>query len=170
MPLNRQIFTLVHELMHLVTNKFSVIDGENIETVDNNEVERKVNELTAELLVPTDDFENQTDKVKVDYELVNRLSLTYKVSNDVILRKLLIIGKLDKNGFFKIREEILKNTPKKKAKTSGGDYYANKKQYLGKKYMELVLRNLYQNKISYTQASEYMTIKEKFIHKIESNL
>lgn len=170
---NRQLFTLFHELAHILF-KISGIDIENDEEINkniNNRVDRDIeqfcNRFAAEFLVPTEDFVFEYQKLKSLYSEIDtanicaKLSKIYTVSKEVILRKL-VDNKLVPINNYDILvnrwNEELESVPKKKPQ---GNFYYNKMSYLGKNYISSVFINYKQNKINATQASNYLMIKPR---------
>lgn len=144
---NGQLFTLVHELVHLYVGTeeiFNIVDT-GFFTYDRTEA--FVNKVTAELLVPKSKLINELDK---DLEDLSRM---FKVSKFVILRRLLDIGKIDKKEYSEAiaqLEEELKRIP---IKSSGsGNYNNNLKFRVDGKFVSLVENAVVRNKISYTDA------------------
>ncbi|MEX5279046.1 ImmA/IrrE family metallo-endopeptidase [Lactococcus petauri] len=144
---NGQLFTLVHELVHLYVGTeeiFNIVDT-GFFTYDRTEA--FVNKVTAELLVPKSELLNELDK---DLEDLSRM---FKVSKFVILRRLLDIGKIDKKEYSEAiaqLEEELKRIP---IKSSGsGNYNNNLKFRVDGKFVSLVENAVVRNKISYTDA------------------
>ena len=107
---NRQIFTILHELAHLLLNLGGItkVDDSYIGFLQGSDKQLEIfsNEFAAELLVPTKDFENYFDFKNWDYDSINNAARRYKVSREVILRKLLdrkLIGKREYNK--KVRKQ-----------------------------------------------------------------
>jgi Zn-dependent peptidase ImmA (M78 family) len=92
-PKNRQIFTLFHELSHLIL-KQSFLDVETQDTwlvdqvnIDNEEA--LCNKLASEVLVPTSHMLAQVAEQPISEDLIRELSGYYHVSKEVIARKFL---------------------------------------------------------------------------------
>lgn len=167
---NRQIFTIFHEVAHLIF-KQSYLDilGENfldLELKDPNHEEVKCNAFAAEFLVPISDFQARVKGIDInDDNDINKLAHTYHVSREVILRRLLDRDLIAQNLYgekleeWHRRSEILQT--EQKTNKGGGNYYNTKAAYLGNSYISLVLSNYYQGRIDAEQASEYLDIKSK---------
>ncbi len=164
---SRQIFTLFHELSHLLFKTggidlrqddfISIMEGEN------RAIEITCNKFAGEFLVPTDDFLNEMGDSEVTPELVSRLADSYNVSLTVIYRKLL------DNGFIS-NQEYRENTEGLHAESrgeTGGNYYHNMKAYLGMRYIETVFSRFYQNKINRDQLADYLGVKPKSLDGME---
>ena len=97
MPINRQIFTLFHEIYHIIF-KTSGIDNRNEESYinslsgENQEIEIKCNMFAGDFLVPVDDFDSEIKDKNITEKTIVELADLYCVSREVILRKLYIMN------------------------------------------------------------------------------
>lgn len=175
--LSRQIFTLFHELYHLLY-KTSGIDffkdphNASYHSKSDEIIETYCNRFAGEFLVPDDDFELNIKGKLFSEMLVERLANTYCVSREVILRKFLDIDYIDKEEYSLMREEYLKDyfrfVEKKSDNNGGGNYYNTQMAYLGERYLRLSFSNYYQNKITITQLSKYLNMKVPSLKKFAS--
>lgn len=168
---NRQLFTLFHELCHLLFQT-SGIDIENdnsindeIYNIKDKKIEQFCNSFASEFLVPNKDFIDQYHYLKQNNndieQICQKLSKLYTVSKEVILRK-----SIDNNFCSSDIYEALVNKwtielnsiPKRKPM---GNFYNNQITYLGKNYVSIVLKEYFTHSISYNQASNYLMIKPK---------
>ena len=166
-PKNRQIFTLFHELCHLLL-KQSFLDISTEKSWLANQMhlgkeESLCNSLASEILVPVEHLISQVGSRSVDMTLVDQLADSYHVSREVIARKLLDQGLVSRpfyermiHEWYSLRESAPADTNK-----PSGNYYNTKSSYLGDSYISVVLRNYYQGKIDIVQASDYLDIKPK---------
>ncbi len=167
----RQIFTLFHELAHLLlhaggvdfysSKKTDRWKGEYLKT------EQWCNKFAAELLVPASDI-NLGD---FNEKTIENYAKRFSVSREVILRKYLdakIINQNDYNSWVNKWREGLLQKEKSQKKKSGGNYYFTLKSYLGESYIELAYRKFYKNKINENQLSDYLNIKPKNITHFEN--
>ena len=173
---NRQIFTIFHELAHLIWKQsyLDIIDEKllDFELKNPNHEEVKCNAFAAEFLVPVSDFESRLEKMNIgDDRSVVELANAYHVSREVILRRLLDQEHIDRNSYSKKIEEWYKaseaSNKEKKQKKGGGNYYNTKAAYLGNAYTSLVFKNYYQGRINIEEASEYLDINSKSFPGIE---
>ncbi|KZX11998.1 ImmA/IrrE family metallo-endopeptidase [Methanobrevibacter filiformis] len=91
--LNGKKFTLFHELVHLIIKKEGISNINNFKLKNKTEV--FCNAVAAEILVPTNTFEikiKEDDISTWDDTQIKRLSSYFKVSGEVILRKLLSLN------------------------------------------------------------------------------
>ncbi len=172
-PFTRQIFTLFHELAHLlfktggvdthIENYIDYLEG------DDQQIEIICNRFAGEFLVPSDSFNNKTNGVEINDDSVSLLANTYKVSREVILRKFLDKGRIDQEYYLE-KVDLWKKQSSTSKSSSGGNYYFTKGAYLGGKYMEKAFSQYYQNRITSERLADYLGVKVKNITGIESLL
>ena len=168
----RQIFTIFHELGHLLLNQdyLDLYDDKywHPEKQQESNSEWNCDLFAANFLVPDFDLKNELGASNITEDVIKNLATIYKVSKEVVLRKLLYNSKITKKFFFdKLKEwkdDFLKYGKKD---SGGGSYYNTQFAYLGKPYSELVFKKYYQGKITKVEASEYLNIKSKSFSDME---
>lgn len=168
-PKTRQVFSLFHELAHVLlhVNCITKQDQDYIRSLPNNErgIEEICNRLASECLVPSVDFRDRIRNISVDENSVSSLAQVYKVSKEVVLRKLMDNGAVDKNYYqLKIAEW---SKHKEKSKPGGGDYYKTQATYLGNRYLSLVFSKYRVGQLSIEQVADYFGVKAKSVPGIE---
>lgn len=167
--LSRQIFTLFHEIYHLLyktsgLDLFKEPNNAKYYSRSDELIEVNCNRFASEFLVPNEDFlENIKGKFFSEL-LVDKLASNYCVSREVILRKFLDNGYITQDKYLDLREEYIKDylryTKNKVGnENSQGNYYNTHMAYLGERYLRLAFGSYYQNKISITQLSKYLNMK-----------
>jgi|LSQX01.2.fsa_nt_gb Zn-dependent peptidase ImmA (M78 family)/transcriptional regulator with XRE-family HTH domain len=174
---SRQIFTLFHELYHLLY-KTSGIDlfkdpqDASYRTKSDKIIENYCNRFASEFLVPSGDFEFNIHGKFFSETLVEKLASTYCVSREVILRKFFDRDYINQEEYSSIREEYLNDyfrfVKNNSDRSGSGNYYNTQMSYLGKRYLRLSFVNYYQKKISITQLSKYLNMKIPSLKKIAS--
>lgn len=171
----RQIFSLLHELSHLLFNVsgISKFDSSYVSRLPANErrIEKFCNELAAEILIPSADFERQIEGLPVNVEraqdyLFANLGSRYGVSREAVLRRLLDLGRVSQ-AFYGQKAQFWAG--QKKA-GSGGDWYASQNTYLSERLAREVIGRHYRNQISVEQASEFLGIKAKNFAGLEQRI
>ncbi|MHB8792517.1 MAG: ImmA/IrrE family metallo-endopeptidase [Thermoleophilia bacterium] len=169
-PFTRQIFTLFHELAHLLKglNSITTADGSFIDRMKGptKSIEVDCNRIAAEFLVPSDSFPWGDIDVDDIQHSVSNLAEEYNVSREVILRRLLDQGWLDSatyKGF--VRAWVFEDDPARGG--DGGSYYYNQAAYLGDSFLRLAFSRYRAGVISISELSEHLGIKAKFIPKFE---
>ena len=126
-----QLFTLAHELAHIWLGR-SAVSGNSARDVSNNAVEIWCNAVAAEILVPSVIMRKEYDVAADVPAETARLARLFRVSNQVILRRMYDVGGLDRATFQKeydkeahlaAEREEKKKKEQKKAGKSGGNYY-----------------------------------------------
>lgn len=167
MSYSRQIFTLFHELCHILI-KTSGIDKANDDYIsrlelDNRKLEMICNMFAGKFLVPTNDLLNLIDNVEINEKNIEKLSKKYSVSRDVILRKLLDMGKISKEAYEKKHSDYQDEMYRKPINNGGGNYYNTKKAYLGENYINDVCSNYYSGKIDLYETANYLNVRVEAI-------
>lgn len=177
-PPTRQIFTIFHELGHILlhTSGITKRDDRYIRNLQGwaKDVEVFCNEFAAEFLVPTDDFTQAIGDGSYTDRNVSRLATEYSVSREVILRKMLDRGIVTQQYYEERAEkwnhEYLKAQERKREREGGGNYYATHAQYLGDRFIRLAFSRYYQGTIGTEQLAEYLNTKPKNLRRLEAQV
>jgi Zn-dependent peptidase ImmA (M78 family) len=174
-----RIFTIMHELVHILLKRGGICDLEEFEQSipELRSIEVFSNRIAGEILVPSQIFLKEriiADKVEVklwnDNE-ISSLARRYNVSREVILRRLLALGKINNEFYQKKREELL-STYVKSAQAGKVIVppYIKALSSMGHLYIRLVLSSYNQNRITSSDVSDFLGVKIKHIEKIEKEL
>jgi len=171
LPKNRQIFTIFHELGHLLFEEsyLDVFDNPfwRLEYENQEHIEVKCNSFAGHFLIPDSEI-NKNTIVGVDIDnKIEYFASHYKVSKEVILRKFLNAKYIDNDYYLNKINEWYGKSKKEEKKSSGGNYYNTKLAYLGDTYLATVFSKYYQGKISVEKASEYLDVKIRSFNGIE---
>ena len=156
LAITRQIFTLFHELAHLIFRNNHIDATANdrgisyLKSVSKNyqDIEFLCNEFAAEFLLPTPDFGKEVKNYGTSSNGVAQLAKRYCVSREVVLRKMLK-DKLISHAVYNKQVSGLNASYRRAAKKGGGgSFYRTKLSYLGDAYVELVLAKYDQQQIS----------------------
>jgi Zn-dependent peptidase ImmA (M78 family) len=163
----RQIFTIFHELAHILlhTNGITKADDNYIDSLqgENQKIEIFCNKFASEFLLPTDDFTRIARQEDIDDRFIEKISTQYKVSREVVLRKLLEGRWLSPSEYKNKIANWLKDYEKRTANTekkAGGNYYATQATYLGENYLRLVFNKYYQGKYDIERVTDYLNLKK----------
>lgn len=149
-----QMFTIVHELAHIWTGHSAGFDFRKLEPA-NDPVELLCDKVAAEFLVPEIEFGKIWDKnPKISY-----VARYFKVSEIVIARRALDTNKITKGDFYSFYEEYLNRKFEKKAKSSGGDFYATTKKRLSVTFAAHVYNAVKSEKLLYRDAYKLTSLK-----------
>lgn len=170
---SRQIFTLFHELAHILFNEYGITkkDEYYIDYLEGKfkQIEVLSNRFAGEFLVPTYDFIPRIKGVSIDDNMLNSFANYYNVSRVVILRRLLNLDFITSQYYADKINEWEKGylDGVDESGSTGGDYYRNTVTYLGYKYSELVLKKYYEHRISKNEVADYLDIKVSSISGLE---
>lgn len=176
-----QLFTLGHELAHLLLHSGGVCSLDEHELNVHAELERRCNRFSAALLMPRDRVEviinsgayNLNDEDQLDL-LIGRIQRVFHVSREAIARRLVSLGYIPWNSYFRIRKkqiEALRIERDTSEAGGGGQYYYKRVlSWNGKKYTSLVTEAYQQNKISLGEATGYLRTKVKHFESIHQEL
>jgi Zn-dependent peptidase ImmA (M78 family) len=162
-------FTLFHELSHLLHSMGGISNEYTYQSI--NQIEVTCNKLASLILVDNEELIQELKSYNIDPNDIkdNQLQLLskeFKVSQEVILRKLLDLNMASQSYYSEKRKQWLISVPKTR-KSKGGDHFNIKLSKLGHYYSSLVLKNMYNGKISRYQASEFLNTKINYIPKLE---
>jgi len=171
MPNTRQIFTLFHELTHLLFATGGV-DKQNDAFLrqmrgDNRRIEVLCNRFAGEFLVPKEDFDKVISSVGADEEAIEKLAKRYKVSREVILRKCLDRGLVSKARYEEMSARWITEAREKRRRQTGGNYYSNVTTYLGDSYLNMVFKSYYRKRFGTDQLAQYLGVKVSSIPGVE---
>ncbi|MBT7825697.1 MAG: ImmA/IrrE family metallo-endopeptidase [Bacteroidetes bacterium] len=171
---NGRIFSLFHELVHIVLREDGI---SNFRYSDRNlydPIEVHCNQTAAEVLVPTTTLleslvvcSHNMGNALWEAEELQKLSNRFCVSREVILRRLLTLGRTTNNFYRDYRDNQDFGTKKK---STGGDYYRNKIAKNGGLYLNLVLQGYYQEKLTASTFWDCTQIKVSNLAKLENLL
>ena len=127
----RQIFTLFHELAHLLfrTSGVDTLDDDYIDTLpqDEKRIEIICNRLASRLLVPENVFDRVFSDRPATEETAEELATLFKVSREFIFRKFLDRGLITTDEY----TAAVARWNEQKKPENGGNYYNTKIAYLG---------------------------------------
>ena len=161
---SRQIFTLFHELGHLLfhTSGIDMLDDHFIDKLGGAEqkIEIICNGLAARVLVPDDVLDKMLKDAKIGRPLATQLANYFSVSREVIYRKFLDRGLIDAGEYGAAAKEWAAQM-KGKDEESSGNYYNSQRAYLGQRYIDLAFTRYYQHRFDRDQLAEYLNLKPK---------
>ena len=171
---SRQIFTLFHELAHLLfrTGGVDLRHDDFVQRMRgvNKRIEVFCNEFAGEFLVPSEDVQKDLLNKSVDDDLLSVIAKKYSVSREVILRKCFDLGYVNQAFYNANVREWETERSGYDSSSSGGNYYWTQKAYLGEHYIEAAFSKYYQGVISKSQLSDYLGIKEANVLVFEDHL
>ena len=169
----RQIFTLFHELAHLLFdfNHLERLDSEHyLHSLagEDRAIEIACNRFAGEFLVPSADFDYEVAayaSASLTDEYLNSLARNYKVSREVILRKFRDRDRLNSAEYQQMVQHWRTEQVPRSGK--GGNYYATQATYLGQKYLRAAFRAFGEGRIDEFQLAESLGVKGSSLDGLE---
>lgn len=163
----RQIFTLFHELAHLIFKTSGIDTREDafiLDLVDDAQrIEIICNRFAANFLVPDDVFEVAFRGRPATEVTAESLALRFHVSREVIFRKFFDRHLIDEERYLRAAREWAAQA----AGGTGGNWYHTKIAYLGRDYIGLAFSQFYKNRITESQLAEYLDTKPRNLNTLE---
>lgn len=169
-----RIFTMIHELTHIMLHSTGICDLQ-----DQKRIEIFCNAVAGETLVPTEWLRNLSivNEIKNekdwDNESILQLASTFSVSREVILRRLLSLGRISQIFYVRKREQLQSDFKKKSAETEKKGFLPPHRKPIneaGKTFVKLVVDSYKQDKIGLMDVAEYLGVKLKHLPKIEQEI
>jgi len=171
---NGRIFTLFHELVHIVLRESGVSNFTYRQKDLHETMEVQCNQVAAEILVP-ERFLFNTNCVRSHREgenswtnvEISELSRLFCVSREVILRRLLTLGRTSLEFYqdYRAGQALIDKKEQK-----GGNYYRNVIAKNGSLYLNLVLEGYHQGKVTASALSDYLNMKVSNLKNLENML
>lgn len=169
--LTRQIFTLAHEVGHLLahTGGVTVTDDRFVEALrgESHDIEVFCNRFASELLVPSDDFSARVGDERPNDEFIAALADLYRVSREVILRRFLDLRRVTKSTYEEKARAWASDYERHAETASGGDFYRTRVSYLSPRLLREVMSRYSRGTIDTSQAADYLGVKPSHIPGIE---
>jgi Zn-dependent peptidase ImmA (M78 family) len=163
----RQIFTLFHELAHLLFHTSGVDttidDFIGVLPQDARRIEVVCNRIAACLLVPDATFDAAFAGQAPSEVTATELARLFSVSREFIFRKFLDRGLITDAQY----EQAARHWAEQIRPSAGGDHYNTKIAYLGSDYINLAFQRFYQNQIDYNQLADYLDTKPRNLARLE---
>jgi Zn-dependent peptidase ImmA (M78 family)/transcriptional regulator with XRE-family HTH domain len=174
-PPTRQIFTICHELAHILsaTTGMTKLNDRYIETLtgEAHRIEIFCNRLAADLLVPQADLRRLVARQQVTDDLVADVASVFKVSREVVLRRLLDEGRVTKSYYEAKSAQWTSEAIQARAQqTAGGDYYKTQAAYLGDAYLRLAFQRYYRGSLSIEELADHLNVRPTSIPGLEQQL
>lgn len=137
---------------------------------DDQNIEILCNRFAAEFLIPSNDINKRLINMQPEDENLSNIAYEYRVSKEVILRRMLNLDVVNNNFYERWRQEQQEHERQRKKEKSkgGGNYYFTKKSYLSETYAIKVFEQYYQGKITRDQAANYLGVKTGNIDRLEA--
>jgi Zn-dependent peptidase ImmA (M78 family)/transcriptional regulator with XRE-family HTH domain len=160
----RQIFTLIHELAHLLFQRSGITQDDETFLDQMIGIERAIevfcNRFAAEFLVPNDWLCRQIEGTEPKLSVVERTASLFSVSREVILRRFLDLGLVSKDEYeqkaYEWNEEF--TSRRKQRHIRGPSYYRTRASYLGRRFLRLAFARHYEGRISRAELASHLGV------------
>lgn len=155
-----QIFTLMHELLHLWLGQSAVTDVE-VGSLEGNPVEKWCNQVAAEVLVPISAIQQSyTAQMDLTGEL-KRLAAEFKVSTLVVLRRIRDAGLLDETSYWDAFHAELERVLEIMGNAgSGGNFYNTQPLRVSRRFASAVIASASEGQTTFRDAFRMLGIKK----------
>lgn len=174
----RQIFTLFHELAHLLFSTSGIDTRGDEHLSDLQDAPRRIevlcNAMAAEALAPDNVFDEKFEELggatlanSKPREFAERLASEFSVSREMMYRKLRERNYVSQEEY---RLAVDEWNAQQKSTGSGGNMYYSWISYLGREYISLAFQRYYQNAISWEELGDHLDIKLGNLERLEDYL
>ncbi len=156
-----QIFTLAHELSHILVGESGLSKFEDLGPSDH-ATEEICNRIAAEFLVPREDLHKRWNTASQSVDPYQDLAKHFKVSTVVAARRALDSGLTTREMFFKYYHENKARNwggTQSKDKRGGGDFWNNQLWRVGARFGSAVSRAVKEGRLPYTDAYSLTGLK-----------
>ncbi|SDC86120.1 Zn-dependent peptidase ImmA, M78 family [Desulfurella multipotens] len=153
--ISAKIFTLIHEVVHILIGQSASFDLQNFQSA-NNRIEIFCDKCTAEFLVPEEEIRN-IYRQKTDLE---GLAGYFKVSQIVILRRLLDTSIITQQEFYEQFKKLYKKEIKA-PQSFGGNFYQTLPTRLSKRFLHILNTAVKNNTILFRDALRITNLSSK---------
>ena len=175
-----RVFTLIHEFAHILTNRAGLCDLHTTARARTQEEETEVfcNQVAGALLLPATEFlgdplvARKAMRAPWEDSEIRSLADKYSVSREVVLRRLLTLGRITESFYRQKRQELLDTYQRDLRRGQGGfaPYHVVKVRDLGRSFIRLVLEAYHSETINSSDAAEMLGVKLKHLPTIEQDV
>lgn len=176
-----KIFTLFHELGHILLGRSGICDFENdTEKPDERDItEIWCNAFSAAMLCPENYFKSEINREtkeanKITLQIIDNLAKTFLVSREVIARRLFTFHYINRASYLEYREKFFGDWAafkiQKKSKKGFAEYKYKVLNQNGRHYAEIVIHAWHNRKINVLEASDLLGVKTKHLNDIANEL
>jgi Zn-dependent peptidase ImmA (M78 family) len=148
-----QVFSLLHEFAHIGIGKNSLFNARLDQVNGINKYESLCNAVAAEILVPSEVFEEKWRNTDNETEeKIRELSRYFKCSQSVIARRALDKRFITKDMYESIIAKARENYKRKDKSKSGGDFFKTQASRIDRRFFDALNESLYEGKTPYPEA------------------
>lgn len=173
-PFTRQIFTLFHELAHILFGVSSItVEDPSIMarfSPPNRQLEVACNRFAGEVLVPDVSLPWETYEESNLGSFLDSMSERYNVSREVILRKLRDRDLVSSEQYRQRSASWALEPARDESGESRGNYYATQSAYLSKAFLGLAFSQFRAGRITLPEIAEHLGMRARNVAKFEDYL
>ena len=170
---SRQIFTLFHELAHVLFDVSGVtkVDSSFVDlmTREAGRIEVACNRFAAEFLMPEANFPWVDFRQGPFDDSIEAAASRFNVSREVVLRRLLDAGMVTEAAYRQQVQEWYEEFQQADRGT-GGNYYNTQAAYLGGAFLDLAFSEYFAGTVSLPQLAEHLGIKARNLGRLEETV
>lgn len=164
--INARIFTLVHEIAHIVIGEGGISDPDYFTKPHSlNRIEMICNQVAAEFLIPRNILLNKWNKKIGVLENLESLSRFFFVSKEAILRRAFDLNLISREEYTVTLNQIQISYVKLDQR-GGGNYYNNLITRNSKRFTQEVIYAVQGNKLTYRAAARLLNTQPDKLSKI----
>lgn len=177
---NGRTFTLLHEFVHLMLHESGLcdLDEEGLRSEQEQRIEVYCNHVAGAALVPRDLLlrepivsSKRQDHSEWDDDELLALSHQYGVSREVVLRRLLILGRTTVGFYAAKRREFLAQYRRAAPARAPGEFRRNLPRETvsnyGRTFTQIVLMTYQQDRIALSDAAQYLGVRARQLPAVE---
>ncbi len=175
-----RVFTLIHEFAHVLINRGGLCDLHTTVRAHNQEEETEVfcNQVAGSLLLPATEFlsdplvSGKATRGPWEDSEIRILAEKYSVSQELVLRRLLTLGRITQSFYRQKRQELLDTYRQELQRGQGGvaPFHVIKIRDLGRAFIRLVLEAYHTESINSSDVAEMLGVKLKHLPTIEQDI
>jgi Zn-dependent peptidase ImmA (M78 family)/transcriptional regulator with XRE-family HTH domain len=175
-----RIFTLIHEFAHVLLNRGGLCDLHTTTRGGSQEEMTEVfcNQVAGTVLLPSREFLSEpivtgkASRATWTESEIRQLAEKYSVSQEVVLRRLLALGRISQSFYRQRRQELVAAYRKETEGTQGGfvPHRVLKSRDLGRAFIRLVLEAYHTEAINSSDVAEMLGVKLKHLSTIEQDV
>ena len=161
---NAQLFTLLHELVHVFLGSGGISGQDYLEDTENS-VERYCNQVASEYLVPADELRQswleQCESKDNLYGKIKGLASCYQVSNMVMIIRCRSLGLIDAQEAYALWQEEVDaiSSSKKSQRGNGGNPYLNIANRVSRLFARTIIWQMETSQIQPEDAFRLLSVK-----------
>ena len=152
-----QMFTIAHELAHIWRGQSALSDPDSNPSSGNRD-EAWCNGVAAEILVPRPELERELDTSAQFLGQVHELSSKFKVSRQVILRRMLDMDLVHLDQY---EAQYAERNVNIDSKSTGGNYHYTKPLRVSRRFGTALLCDTFELNTTYTEAFSLLEIQKR---------